>query len=76
MTAHPSVSALPTPIASDAPVSMKSPAADTTTAVTTRESGSRRVTSTSIIGVNTTNNPVMNAESDVVVRWRPAFWNQ
>ena len=27
-------------------------------------------------GVNTTNNPVMNAEFDVVVRFRPSFWNQ
>ena len=27
-------------------------------------------------GVNTTNSPVMNAEFDVVVRFRPSFWNQ
>ena len=29
-----------------------------------------------MIGVNTTNRPVMNAEFDVVVRSRPSFWNQ
>ena len=36
----------------------------------------RRVTTVSISGVNTTNNPVMNAEFDVVVRSSPRFCNQ
>ena len=63
-------------MSTDAPVSRNNPTADTTTAIKTRVSGARRVTSTSMIGVNTTNNPVMNAESEVVVRCKPAFWNQ
>ena len=43
---------------------------------TTLSDGRRRVTAVSKSGVNTTNNPVMNAEFDVVVRSSPAFWNQ
>ena len=76
ITAQPNVSASPAWISKDAPVSRNNPIAATATAARTRRSGARRVTTISIIGVNTTNSPVMNAEFDVVVRSSPAFWNQ
>ena len=74
--AQPSVRRSPEFSDRSAPVSRKSPTVATATAASTFGAGALRNTTVSTSGVKTTNKPVMNAEFDVVVRSKPAFWNQ
>src|SRR5436190_2203174 len=70
-TAVTSVIASPKPSVGCAPVRRNNPMTASTTDTTTDEFGRRRYTTAATSGVNTAKRPVMKAEFEVVVCWRP-----